>query len=112
MRIRSSLRLWLLLGVAAFVCRIGDASSAAEVIVSIVAVKAMRGDDAKNASTERGGYNALTGQRAAFANFGGKSQSNLPEVQPRFASTSAMPALEILMSPPVSSSMTPENSRS
>jgi hypothetical protein len=35
MRIRSSLRLWLILGVAAFVCRISDASSAAEVIVSI-----------------------------------------------------------------------------
>ena len=34
MRIRNSLRLWLLLGVAAFVCRIGHASSAAEVIVS------------------------------------------------------------------------------
>src|SRR5205823_5097548 len=33
---------------------------------------------------------------AAFASFGGKSQSNFPEVQPRFASTRAIPALEIL----------------
>ncbi len=35
MTIRSRLRVWLLLGLAAFVCHIGNASSATEVIVSV-----------------------------------------------------------------------------
>jgi lipoprotein-anchoring transpeptidase ErfK/SrfK len=35
MTIRSSLRIWLLLGLAALVCRTGNAFSAAEVIVSV-----------------------------------------------------------------------------
>jgi hypothetical protein len=35
MRIRSSLRIWRLLSLAAFVCRIGNVSSSAEVIVSV-----------------------------------------------------------------------------
>jgi hypothetical protein len=35
MTIRSRLRVWLLLSLAAFVCRIGNASSSAEVIVSV-----------------------------------------------------------------------------
>jgi hypothetical protein len=35
MTIRSSLRIWLVLGLAAFVCHTGNASSAAEVVVSV-----------------------------------------------------------------------------
>jgi hypothetical protein len=48
----------------------------------------------------------------AFVNLGGKSQRSVPEVQLRLISKRATPAFEILILPPVSSSMTPENSGS
>src|SRR5947199_229288 len=49
---------------------------------------------------------------AASENLGGKSQSNLPEVHPRFTSSSATPAFDNFTSPPVSSLITSENAGS
>src|SRR5438128_1898180 len=48
----------------------------------------------------------------ALAILGGKSQTSLPEVQPRFTSSSATPAFDDFTSPPVSFLITSENSGS